>query len=149
MIKVNLVPMVDFEEIEIKKVIKKVVKTINRVERIGGFHEVSFIIVDEAKIHEINKEYRHIDAPTDVISFAEIDGVEGHRLPKELGDIFICKERTLSQAKEYGHSVLREAAFLVTHGMYHLLGYDHQNESEEKIMFDKQENILKILGIER
>ena len=64
-------------------------------------------------------------------------------------DIFICKERVLSQAEEYGHSVLREFAFLCTHGIYHLLGYDHQNAEEERVMFEKQEKILKELKIER
>lgn len=75
------------------------------------------------------------------------DGEE--TLPEEMGDIFISYEKIIEQAKEYEHSILREFAFLVTHGMYHLLGYDHMNQEDEKIMFGKQEKILDILKIGR
>ena len=149
MIKTNIVKEVELEEINIKKIIKKITKKINKVEKIKGKHTISFIVVDSNKIWEINKEYRKIDSPTDVISFAAIDDSIDGSIPEEMGDIFICKERVLSQANEYGHSILREFAFLCTHGVYHLLGYDHQNEEEEKIMFEKQEKILKDLKIER
>ena len=149
MIKINLVKEVEFEELDIKKILKVITKKISYVEKISGLHYISFILVDEARIWEINKQYRNIDAPTDVISFASIDGEEKNVLPEELGDIFICKERVFSQALEYGHSVKREFAFLATHGVYHLLGYDHQTEDEEKVMFKKQENILQMLKIER
>lgn len=149
MIKINVINEVEIEELDIKKIIKAIAKKINKIEKIKGRHLISIIIVDEARIWEMNKNYRKIDAPTDVISFAGIDGEEERTLPEEMGDIFICKERVFAQAKEYGHSVLREFAFLVTHGMYHLLGYDHQTEIEEKIMFSKQEKILHILKIER
>ena len=149
MIKTNIVKEVELEEINIKKIIQKITKKINKVEKIKGKHTISFIVVDSNKIWEINKEYRKIDSPTDVISFAAIDDSIDGSIPEEMGDIFICKERVLSQALEYGHSVLREFAFLCTHGVYHLLGYDHQNEEEEKVMFEKQEKILKELKIER
>lgn len=149
MIKTNIIKEVELEEINIKKIIKKITKKINKVEKIKGKHTISFIVVDSNKIWEINKEYRKIDSPTDVISFAAIDDSIDGSIPEEMGDIFICKERVLSQAKEYGHSVLREFAFLCTHGVYHLLGYDHQNVEEEKVMFEKQEKILKELKIER
>jgi probable rRNA maturation factor len=149
MIKTNIIKEVELENLDIKKIIKKITKKINKVEKIKGKHTISFIIVDSNKIWEINKEYRKIDSPTDVISFAAIDDSIDGSIPEEMGDIFICKERVLSQANEYGHSILREFAFLCTHGVYHLLGYDHQNEEEEKIMFEKQEKILKDLKIER
>lgn len=149
MIKINVISEVEIEELNVKKIVKKITKKINKIEKIKGRHLISVIIVNEARIWEINKEYRKIDSPTDVISFAGIDGEENRILPEEMGDIFICKERVLSQAKDYGHSILREFAFLVTHGVYHLLGYDHQTELEEKEMFDKQEKILNILKIER
>ena len=149
MIKTNLIKEVELEIIDIKKIIKKIAKKINKVEKIKGKHTISFILVDSDKIWEINKEYRKIDSPTDVISFAAIDDSIDGSIPEEMGDIFICKERVLSQAQEYGHSVLREFAFLCTHGIYHLLGYDHQNAEEEKVMFEKQEKILKELKIER
>ena len=149
MIRTNLIKEVELEIIDIKKIIKKIAKKINKVEKIKGKHTISFILVDSDKIWEINKEYRKIDSPTDVISFAAIDDSIDGSIPEEMGDIFICKERVLSQAQEYGHSVLREFAFLCTHGIYHLLGYDHQNAEEERVMFEKQEKILKELKIER
>lgn len=146
MIKFNLINEFEFTFKE-EKIVKKIVKTICKVEKVKGKHVVSIIIVDNQKIHEINKQYRNIDRPTDVISFAAIDGEE--TLPEEMGDIFISYEKIVEQAKEYEHSILREFAFLVTHGMYHLLGYDHMNQEEEKIMFAKQEKILDILKIGR
>lgn len=146
MIKVNLINEFEFAFKE-EKIVKKIVKTICKVEKVKGKHVVSIIIVDNQKIHEINKQYRNIDRPTDVISFAAIDGEE--TLPEEMGDIFISYEKIIEQAKEYEHSILREFAFLVTHGMYHLLGYDHMNQEDEKIMFAKQEKILDILKIGR
>ena len=108
------------------------------------------IIVDEEKIHELNREYRGIDRSTDVITFALEDNedivYEDFRL---LGDIYICLEKVYSQAEEYGHSVLRELSFLTIHGFLHLLGYDHMNEEDEKVMFKRQEEILNGFGIQR
>lgn len=111
--------------------------------------EFNIIFVDSDTIHEINKNYRHVDRVTDVISFALEDNETitlDHRL---LGDIYICVERAEEQAKEYGHSFLRELAFLSIHGLLHLLGYDHMEKEEEKIMFSKQEDILNEFGIRR
>ena len=112
--------------------------------------EFSIIIVDNKRIHEINKEYRNIDRPTDVISFALEDNQEyefDHYRP--LGDIYISIDKVKEQAKEYGHSETRELAFLTIHGFLHLLGYDHMKPEEEKIMFAKQEEILNGFGITR
>ena len=111
----------------------------------------NIIIVDEAKIKEINKEYREMDKVTDVISFALEDDLvmtspDGIRV---LGDIYICIERAREQASEYGHSFKRELSFLAVHGLLHLLGYDHMNEEEEKIMFSKQEEVLNYYEIFR
>lgn len=112
--------------------------------------EFSVIIVDNKRIHEINKEYRGIDRPTDVISFALEDNEEikfdNYRV---LGDIYISIDKVREQAKEYGHSEKRELAFLTVHGFLHLLGYDHMRTEEEKIMFAKQEEILDGFGIKR
>ena len=111
--------------------------------------EFNVIFVDSNTIHDINKTYRNVDRVTDVISFALEDNKTlelDHRL---LGDIYICVERAEEQAKEYGHSFLRELAFLTIHGLLHLLGYDHMEKEEEKIMFQKQEDILNELGIRR
>ena len=112
--------------------------------------EFSVIIVDNERIHKINKEYRGIDRPTDVISFAleDSEGVEleNYRI---LGDIYISIDEVKEQAKSYGHSERRELAFLTVHGFLHLLGYDHMEPDEEKIMFAKQEEILNGFGITR
>ena len=108
------------------------------------------ILVDEQKIHELNRQYRNIDRPTDVITFALEDNpdivYEDFRL---LGDVYICVDKVFSQAKEYGHSVLRELSFLTIHGFLHLLGYDHIEKEAEVIMFKKQEDILNGYGIKR
>ena len=112
--------------------------------------EFNVILVDEEKIHEINKEYRGIDRVTDVISFALEDykdiEYDDYRL---LGDIYICVEKVFEQAENYGHSVKRELSFLAIHGLLHLLGYDHMDENEEKEMFGLQEEILNGYGITR
>lgn len=109
------------------------------------------IIVDNDYIHELNKNYRNIDRETDVITFALEDEKDmvapvGERV---LGDIYISIDKAISQAEEYGHSLLRELSFLAVHGFYHLLGYDHMTEEEEKVMFSKQEEVLHECEIER
>jgi len=109
------------------------------------------IFVDEDYIHNLNKTYRGIDRVTDVITFAlddDKDMINGSGIDM-LGDIYICVPRAHEQAKEYGHSFLREICFLAVHGFYHLLGYDHQTKEEEKVMFGKQEEVLKEYGITR
>lgn len=112
--------------------------------------EFNIIFVDNAKIHELNKQYRKVDKPTDVITFAledheDIEFADG----RVLGDIYISIDKAKEQAKDYGHSLKRELAFLCIHGFYHLLGYDHMTEEEEKVMFAKQEEVLNAYGITR
>ncbi len=109
--------------------------------------EFNIIIVDNKRIREINKEYRSIDRETDVISFAledYQDVILSHRM---LGDIYISIDKASVQAIEYGHSLKRELSFLAIHGLLHLLGYDHMEKEEEKIMFERQELILNEYGI--
>ncbi len=130
--------------------VKKVLDLAIKKEKL---HNVVFnvIIVDNNYIHELNKEYRHIDRETDVITFALEDN-QGVVLPdriRVLGDIYISIDKAKSQAEEYGHTLTRELSFLAVHGFYHLLGYDHQNKEEEKIMFMKQEEVLEEYGIKR
>lgn len=108
-------------------------------------YSASVIFVDPEEIHEINKTYRGINRPTDVISFALMDSEDDYEMMEddnELGDIFINVEAIRNQAKEYGHSLRREVCFLFTHGLLHLLGYDHMEEDEEKEMFALQDVIL-------
>ena len=112
--------------------------------------EFNIIIVDNEKIHQINREYRNVDRETDVISFAMEDNMdikyEDFRL---LGDIYISIDKCYSQAEEYGHSKVREICFLATHGILHLLGYDHMNEDDEMKMFSLQNELLDGYDIKR
>ena len=110
----------------------------------------NIIIVDEEKIKYLNKNYRNKDSVTDVISFAlEDDNTFIKTDIRILGDIYICLNRTKEQSIEYGHSFLRELSFLTVHGLLHLLGYDHMNAEDEKIMFKLQEMILNEYGIKK
>ncbi|SDC72472.1 probable rRNA maturation factor [Paenibacillus sp. UNCCL117] len=155
--------------------------------------EVALTFVDDAAIQELNKQYRGLDKPTDVLSFsmqelgedeieiiygdeeydveefefadaaegAELDGAEESDIREDgdedddegyeepLGDVIISVQRAVAQAEEYGHSVDRELGFLFVHGFLHLIGYDHQEEEEEKAMFGKQERILQQAGLTR
>lgn len=126
--------------------------------------EISVTLTDNKGIHEINKEHRGIDKPTDVLSFPMVDyEMHGDFSVLEddyscfhpdtgeliLGDIIISLEKVVSQAEEYNHSKKREFAFLIAHSMLHLSGYDHIEDEERKIMEQKQEEILNNLGITR
>lgn len=127
--------------------------------------EINVILTDNAGIHQINKECREIDRPTDVLSFpmAEYQVAGDFALLEEeqpecfhpesgellLGDIIISLDKVKEQAEQYGHSAKREYAFLLAHSMLHLMGYDHMVEEEEKVMFQKQEEILAGLNITR
>lgn len=110
----------------------------------------SVIIIDDESIHKINKEYRGIDRPTDVISFAlEDDKTIINSSVRMLGDIYISYDTVIRQAKEYNHSNERELCFLAVHGLLHLLGYDHMNNDDEKKMFDLQKELLDSYGIKK
>lgn len=110
----------------------------------------NLILVDTTEIHELNKTYRGVDRPTDVITFALEDG-DGFQNPeiRTLGDIYICIPVAYDQANIYGHSRIREICFLATHGILHLLGYDHMEEEEEQVMFHLQEELLTKYEINR
>jgi len=109
---------------------------------------VSVSFVDNEFIHEMNRDYRNVDRPTDVISFAFLDGCDDRDAqlhsngPVCLGDIYISVEKAKEQAQEYGHSLDRELSFLFVHGILHLLGYDHMTPEDEKVMFRLQDEIL-------
>ena len=153
MIKIDLTNETNLDIKGILKDYRNIAKiTQNKVGKKGTF-EVSVTIVDIETIHDINKKYRNIDRPTDVISFAFLDNddlpvIKG--MPILLGDIYICDEVCVNQANEYGHSIRRELAFLFTHGLLHLFGYDHVNsKEEEEIMFKLQDEILNEVDIKR
>ncbi len=132
-----------------------ITKTLNltmKHENIARYYEIAVVLVSKAKIKEINAKYRNIDEVTDVISFALFDNddiIQNTDNITTLGDIFICVEKMQEQAKTYGHSEKRELAFLVCHGLLHLLGYDHDNSERERVMFAKQNLILNMLNLKR
>lgn len=109
---------------------------------------LSLKITDNTEIQEINKEYREKDTPTDVISFAYNDNENPGGI-EVIGDIIISIDRVEEQAEEYGHSVSREFYYVLTHGILHLLGYDHMEESDKKEMRTKEEELLAAYGHER
>lgn len=120
-------------------------KIIKDVETLDSNAKIALILVDIDEIHKINKEYRHKDYPTDVISFESDDEEdENYR-----GEIFLCVDKVYEQAKLYEHSNEREFAFLLVHGVLHLHGYDHMTEEDEKVMFAKQDEILNKLNYKR
>lgn len=128
-----------------KKDFEIIAKKAKEVLHLENEYSASVIFVNPDEIHEINRDYRHIDRPTDVISFALKDGEDDYEMldgADELGDIFINIQAIVDQAKEYGHSMRREVCFLFTHGLLHLLGYDHMQPEEEKEMFHLQDVIL-------
>lgn len=121
-----------------------IAKNVEKVLKLEKDLEISVTFVRSRTIHRINQEYRNIDRPTDVISFAIRDNLEDF-IPdenKDLGDIFININYAKKQAKEYQHSERRELGFLFTHGLLHCLGYDHMNPKDEKVMFALQDQIL-------
>ena len=135
----------DINTNELSDYIKYVVKRLDIENAI-----FNIIFIDNKEIRDINREYRNVDRETDVISFALEDNMDvvydDFRL---LGDIYISYEKAIEQAKTYNHSVKREVFFLATHGILHLLGYDHMEEDDEKVMFGLQNELLDGYGITR
>ncbi len=143
------------EDVEMKKIIEDVVQECFFTENIKDKKFIlSVTLTTPQVIKELNKEYRNIDKETDVLSFPmfEKQEIEERKNPivvEVLGDIVISIPRVEEQAKEYGHSFERELAYMVVHGFYHLMGYDHMEEDDKKIMREKEENVLQKLKIER
>ena len=138
------------EEIKELETVEKVLYSAIEKENLENV-TFNLIIVDNEYIHELNKNYRGIDRETDVITFA-LEDEDTLVMPDDqriLGDIYISIDRAKTQAVEYNHSLLRELSFLAVHGFYHLLGYDHMTEEDEKVMFKKQEEVLEAYGIRR
>jgi len=113
---------------------------------------LSVSFVDAEEIHRLNKEYRDVDRETDVLSFPSFEPGE---IPEEddeeiaLGDVVICSDVAKKQAEEFGHSYERELIYLFVHSLFHLLGYDHEDEEEKKMMRQREENVMEMLGISR
>ena len=137
---------------EIIELAKIAINKILEIEQIENDGEISLLIVDSEEIKSINKEFRGKDEVTDVLSFPQYE-----KLFKEvdkteylvIGDIVICAKRAMQQAVEYNHGIEREFAYLVVHGMYHLIGLDHINKEDKKVMREKEEIVLGALNIKR
>lgn len=143
MLKINLVNQTEEVAPLFKKIIFKTMRQSYRLLRLRGRKIINVILTTNEAIHEMNKNYRHIDQPTDVISFENTDSKD------ELGDVFISLEKAHAQAAEYEHSFERELAFLAVHGFLHCAGYDHLTPEDEAIMFALQDQILDICRITR
>ena len=146
--RIEIFNQVDKEIDELKEV-ERVIDIAIKNQKLDNL-EFNIIIVDNTYIHELNRDYRGIDRPTDVITFALEDNKDfvevDHRV---LGDIYISIDKAVEQAKEYGHDLRREICFLAVHGFLHLLGYDHMTEEDEKVMFGLQEEILNEANIKK
>lgn len=150
---------------DIEEIAAKVIEGALEQEQCPYEVSVSVLLTDNERIHAMNKEFRDVDRPTDVLSFPNVDYekpadfsgiedvIEDYFDPETgelcLGDIVISIDKVYEQAEEYGHAPLREYAFLIAHSMLHLLGYDHMEPEEAKVMETKQEEILAKLGINR
>jgi probable rRNA maturation factor len=143
MLKINLVNQTAEDPKPFVKFIRQPMNTAFRILRLRGRKIINVILTDDTGIHEINKTYRHIDKPTDVISFENDDS------DIELGDVFLSVERAHAQAAEYGHTFEREIAFLSVHGFLHCCGYDHQTKDDETQMIALQDQILDRCRITR
>lgn len=140
---------------KMKMLIREAVETTLDFEDFQNYCEVSVTFTDNEGIHELNKKFREVDKPTDVLSFplfdfeGETDEPPVDEIMSNLGDIVISLEKAKEQAEEYGHSFEREVAFLCVHSMLHLLGYDHETSEEDEVeMRSKQTEIMRIMGLE-
>jgi len=133
-----------------EEMLRRVTAEALRHEGIEGEIALSVVITDEGTVQELNREFRNVDAPTDVLAFGtgeESDFVTDTEEPAYLGDVIISYPRAVVQAEEYGHSINRELALLTVHGVLHLLGYDHVDEVERTEMWARQNEILESLGL--
>jgi len=139
----------------IRMLLRRCCHAVLELENIEGKAEISVRLVDDGEIHSLNKQYRDVDRPTDVLSFPlmredggfDINPATGAKL---IGDIVISVPRAVAQGEEYGHGLRREIAFLAAHSMFHLLGYDHENGGLEAVkMREKEETVLTQLGLPR
>lgn len=135
------------EKIEMDDKLESVIKTVLKTEGLSLAYEVSITFVDKDEIHQLNKEFRKVDRPTDVLSFPMdtdfiVEGVDAM-----LGDIVICMDVAKEQANDLGHSLDREIMYLTCHSTLHLLGYDHMTDDEKREMRSREKEVMKILGV--
>jgi len=155
----NIQDIIEITE-DVGNILNKAAELSLQVEGFKINSEISILLTDNDTIRSINNEHRSMDMPTDVLSFPMIEMEKGkistcvgdYDMDKGLlllGDIVISMEMAKKQADEYGHAFERELAFLMTHGVFHLLGYDHENEEDEKEMLGKQEAVLIQMRLQR
>ena len=146
----NQIEIVNLLNEEIKELedVKNVINIAIKNQKLDNL-EFNIIIVDNNYIHKLNRDYRNIDRPTDVITFALEDYEDIKLEHRMLGDIYISLDKARSQAEEYGHSFKREICLLAVHGFLHLLGYDHMTKEDEEEMFSLQELILNEANIKK
>jgi len=150
----NMQQKIEIDE-SLESLVAEIIKVALKKENTGENVEVSVVLVDNDYIQKLNKQYRSIDAPTDVLSFAmnesicEQDYIENEGQEQILGDIIISVERAKEQAAEFGHSFEREVGYLAVHGFLHLLGFDHESQEDKEIMRAKEEEILKEFDLSR
>ena len=133
---------------KLKMLIRRAIVSTLEYERQKGSFEVSVTFTDNEGIHVLNKTYRNVDKPTDVLSFPQIDYESGEEAEGALGDIVLSLERAYEQASEFGHSFERECAFLSVHSTLHLLGYDHElSDEDDADMRARQKDIMDIMGL--
>ena len=130
----------------------KAMNVVAELEALSPQTEVDITLVDDAAIHELNRTYRGIDRPTDVLSFALDEGeeepeVDDDEIEHLLGDVIISTPTAVRQGEEYGHGLEREMTYLAVHGMLHLLGYDHMEEKDKLIMRKREEEVLRRLDL--
>lgn len=143
MININFINEYDKKYDYLQELYNKINEQVIKKLDLQNDYDISVTLVDNKKIHEINKDYRDIDRATDVISFEnDLELSFGADEPTDLGDIFISVDQALAQAKEYKHSIERELTFLYVHGLLHCFGYDHLTQEDEQEMFNLQEVIL-------
>lgn len=136
--------------------LERLVTHVLRGEAVAAPAEVSIWITDEDELHTLNRTYRSVDASTDVLSFGAepeqdeaLPFVSAPDQPRYLGDLAVSFPHVVRQADEYGHSRQRELSYLVTHGLLHLLGYDHEQPEQAQVMRSREEALLGVLGITR
>ena len=144
MVRIDSLPEIQVGE-KIKSVIEKAAEKSLFMEKSEDC-EVSILLTDDAEIHRLNRVYRDVDRPTDVLAFAMREGLDGELNREILGDIVISLPRAEQQASIYGHSFEVEISFLVSHGVLHLLGYEHGEKDNLLVMQQKQKEILHSLG---
>jgi len=133
---------------KLKMLVRRAILETLRYEGQTGSYEVSVTFIDNVGIHELNREYRNVDRPTDVLSFPQIDYDLGEIAEGMIGDIVLSLERAKEQADEFGHSFERECAFLCVHSTLHLLGYDHElSDEDDADMRARQSSVMEIMGL--